>query len=182
MGVEEGVEDDWIELNQDVGPDKVEVTVTISPITRHHLNSTFALRVANSEGHQLYRVRMMDLAAAEEERQEGRVKTNVFAYVMSCLVILTLPLALILVGLVVNARKNGRWCWAPKVRALGDLEMEKPLHVEESLKQQQSLEEHRRSREPSSQDSPVQKQDTKTTFDGATQSKQDPKSNHEVEG
>ena len=30
---------------------------------------------------------MMDLAAAEEEeRQEGRVKTNVFAYVMSCLV------------------------------------------------------------------------------------------------
>ena len=29
----------------------------------------------------------MDLAAAEEEeRQEGRVKTNVFAYVMSCLV------------------------------------------------------------------------------------------------
>ena len=66
-GVEDGVEDDWIELNQDVGPDKVimsvilclfyqvEVTVTISPITRHHLNSTFALRVANSEGHQLYR-------------------------------------------------------------------------------------------------------------------------------
>ena len=34
-----------------------------------------------------FRVRMMDLAAAEEEeRQEGRVKTNVFAYVMSCLV------------------------------------------------------------------------------------------------
>ena len=33
------------------------------------------------------RVRMMDLAAAkEEERQEGRVTTNVFAYVMSCLV------------------------------------------------------------------------------------------------
>ena len=34
---------------------QVEVTVTISPITSHHLNSTFALRVANSEGHQLYR-------------------------------------------------------------------------------------------------------------------------------
>ena len=32
----------------------------------------------------------MDLAAAkeEEERQEGRVKTNVFAYVMSCLVLI----------------------------------------------------------------------------------------------
>ena len=92
--------------------------VTISPITEHHLNSTFALRAANSEGHQLYRclvflkisiyvrmkistnvmmnisihvmmlrVRMMDMAAAkEEERQEGRVTTNVFAYVMSCLV------------------------------------------------------------------------------------------------
>ena len=37
--------------------------------------------------HDTYRVRMMDLAAAEEEeRQEGRVKTNVFAYLMSCLV------------------------------------------------------------------------------------------------
>ena len=96
--------------------------VTISPITEHHMNSTFALRAANSEGHQLYRwqdrglgehliqchdehlnqchdehlsqchvmmlrVRMMDMAAAkEEERQEGRVTTNVFAYVMSCLV------------------------------------------------------------------------------------------------
>ena len=36
------------------------------------------------------RVRMMDVAAAEEEeRKEGRVKTNVFAYVMSCLVIFT---------------------------------------------------------------------------------------------
>ena len=35
----------------------------------------------------MLRVRMMDLAAAkEEERQEGRVTTNVFAYVMSCLV------------------------------------------------------------------------------------------------
>ena len=36
------------------------------------------------------RVRLMDLAAAkeEEERQEGRVKTNVFAYVMSCLVLI----------------------------------------------------------------------------------------------
>ena len=33
---------------------------------------------------------MMDVAAAEEEeRKEGRVKTNVFAYVMSCLVIFT---------------------------------------------------------------------------------------------
>ena len=97
---------------------------------------------------------MMDLAAAEEEeRQKGRVKTNVFAYVMSCLVasefllknnvmsclvpfefslknnvmsgsilttntkvILTLLLGLVLAGLVVNARKTGRWCWAPKVR------------------------------------------------------------------
>ena len=86
--------------------------------------------------------------------------------------ILTLLLALILAGLVVNARKTGRWCWAPKVRvrsklsqvchqdyeeektgrivadsksedvnakadddmqALGDLEMEKPLQVEETL-------------------------------------------------
>ena len=38
------------------------------------------------------RVRMMDLAAAEEEeRQEGRVKTNVFAYVMSCLVLVASP-------------------------------------------------------------------------------------------
>ena len=35
----------------------------------------------------MLRVRMMDMAAAkEEERQEGRVTTNVFAYVMSCLV------------------------------------------------------------------------------------------------
>ena len=30
---------------------------------------------------------------------------------------------------------------------LGDLEMEKPLHLEESLKQQQAVEERRRSRE-----------------------------------
>ena len=28
-GVEEGVEDDWIELNQDVGPDKVGLVKTI---------------------------------------------------------------------------------------------------------------------------------------------------------
>ena len=35
----------------------------------------------------MLRVRMMDLAAAkEEEMQEDRVTTNVFAYVMSCLV------------------------------------------------------------------------------------------------
>ena len=35
----------------------------------------------------MLRVRMMDMAAAkEEEMQEGRVTTNVFAYVMSCLV------------------------------------------------------------------------------------------------
>ena len=33
------------------------------------------------------------------------------------------------------------------MQALGDLEMEKPLQVEETLKQQQSVEEHRRSRE-----------------------------------
>ena len=28
-GVEEGVEDDWIELNQDIGPDKVGLVKTI---------------------------------------------------------------------------------------------------------------------------------------------------------
>jgi hypothetical protein len=34
---------------------QVAVMVTVAPITEHHLNSTFALRVANSEGETFYR-------------------------------------------------------------------------------------------------------------------------------
>jgi hypothetical protein len=58
-------------------------------------------------------VRLLDPALAEEEGLHV-TETNVFAYVMSCLAILTLLLGIILASLVVNAKKTDKWCWARK--------------------------------------------------------------------